>query len=206
MFKQHRRLALYTVPAGLINSIGSQLPELLINRFFGTFMLGQYSLANRVINQPLSFVAISAQDILREKCSTEFRANGNCKTTFQTFFVILTIVAVIVLIPITIIAPTFFSVVFGSNWAEAGLFVQALAVLIGVRFVSSPLSYIWIVRGKQSLDMLWQVGLLILTAGVFFSVEAFWPTASLTDTLLAYSGIVGSWYGVCLFLSYRFAR
>ena len=206
LFSRHQDLAIYTVPAQLINSIGSQLPELLINRFFGAYLLGQYSLANRVINQPLSFIAISAQDIFREKCSAEFRASGNCKTSFTTFFLVLTIMSVAILIPLTLVAPALFSLVFGSNWNDAGIFVQALAVLIGVRFISSPLSYIWILRGRQRLDMLWQSGLLILTAGVFLGTGTLWPKATLTDTLLVYSAIVGSWYGFCIFFSYRFSR
>lgn len=205
-FGQHRALAVYTVPAQLINSIGSQLPELLINRFFGAYLLGQYSLANRVINQPLSFIAISAQDIFREKCSSEFRTSGNCKTSFNAFFVALTILSVAILIPLTLITPTLFGFVFGSNWTDAGIFVQALAVLIGVRFISSPLSYVWILRGRQRLDMLWQVGLLLLTVGVFLGTSALWAKATLTDTLLVYSGVVGFWYVICIYLSYRFAR
>jgi O-antigen/teichoic acid export membrane protein len=205
-FSHHRALAIYTVPAQLINSIGSQLPQLLINRFFGAYLLGQYSLANRVISQPLSFAAISAQDIFREKCSSEFRTNGNCKVSFKTFFVGLTILSIAMLIPLTLVAPPLFKFVFGSSWTDAGIFVQALAVLIGVRFISSPLSYVWILRGKQMLDMLWQIGLLLLTIGAFIGTSTFWPEASLTDTLLVYSGVVGFWYGICIILSHRFAR
>ena len=206
LFQTHRNLAIYTMPAQLINSIGSQLPELLINRFFGAYLLGQYSLANRVINQPLSFIAISAQDIFREKCSAEFRNSGNCRTVFRTFLIIMSVLSVAILVPLALIAPTLFGLVFGTNWIDSGMFVQALALLIGVRFISSPLSYVWILRGKQNLDMLWQLGLLVLTAGVFIGTEMVWAEASLTDTLLIYSGVVGFWYGFCIFLSYCFAR
>lgn len=203
---RHKGLVLYSVPANLINSLGSQLPELLINRFFGVAMVGQYSLANRIVNQPLSLIATSVQDIFRQKASEEIRMSSNCVNTFKRFGLFLTIVSILIVVPLVLFGPAVFKLAFGSEWRDAGVLVQALAFLIALRFISSPLSYVWILKGRQGLDMLWQFGLLLIVGGAFFGVEWIFPDASLVKTLFFYSGLVGLWYAICIMLSYRFAK
>ena len=41
LFKRHNRLIFWTTPATLINNLSQYLPDLLINRIFGSALLGQ---------------------------------------------------------------------------------------------------------------------------------------------------------------------
>ena len=59
------------------------------------------------------------------------------------------------------------------------IIIQPMIILISIRFVSSPLSYVWIIRGYQGLDLLWQFGLVILTISSFIV-----PTYIFSDTSL----------------------
>jgi O-antigen/teichoic acid export membrane protein len=110
------------------------------------------------------------------------------------------------MIPVAALAPLAFSILFGQEWRQAGHLVQALVFFLMVRFVSSPLSYVWIIRGKQSIDMWWQAGLVAVTALAFVGTNLLWPGIGLFGTLLVYSVLGGGWYGLCIFLSYRFSR
>jgi len=98
--------------------------------------------------------------------------------------------------------PTFFRYVFGPDWTHSGTYVQCLTLLLVIRFVSSPLSYVWIVAGKQHYDMAWQLGLLILSVAAFLIPEL--VVRDLTPQLqfIIYSTVVGAWYALALFLSY----
>lgn len=203
---RHKRLPAYTLPAGLVNSFGSQIPELMINKLFGSHQLGQYSLANRMVSLPLSFLSTSLQDIFREQASREFNESGHCENTFRKFFGLLLIISAVLLVPIVLIVPMVFPVIFGNQWGEAGYLVRALVFLMAVRFISSPISYIWIIRGKQHIDLYWQIGLLLVSFFAFLMSVKIFQNPSLMQSLLTYSVFSGLWYVFCIFISKRFSR
>ena len=115
------------------------------------------------------------------------------------------IAAVALLIPIILVVPYVFPIIFGSQWNQSGVLIQAIGLLLIVRFVSSPLSYVWIIRGHQKLDFLWQVGLLIISLTTFLAPPLIKPDVSLYEVLWVYSAGVGAWYVFCLLVSRHFA-
>lgn len=203
--RNHHALPLWTVPANLVNNLCSFLPELLINRLFGVAQLGQFSLANRMVNFPLSFLSTSIQDIFRQQAAREFNEHGNCRASFDRFFLLTAGLGIGLLIPVVLLMPYLFPLIFGEQWDQAGVLIQSIAPLLVIRFVSSPLSYVWIVRGYQKLDLLWQTGLLALTLGAFLIPHAFLPAISLRALLWVYGLGVGAWYALCLWASRNFA-
>jgi O-antigen/teichoic acid export membrane protein len=203
--KKHQTLPLWTVPANLVNSVCSFLPDLLIGRLFGVAQLGQFSLASRMVNFPLTFIATSAQDIFRQQAAQEFNEHGHCRQTFNRFIALMAIVAVGLLIPIILIVPYVFPIIFGSQWDQSGALIQAIGLLLIVRFVSSPLSYVWIIRGHQKLDFLWQAGLLVISMTTFLTPSLLKPDITLYQVLWVYSVGVGAWYVFCLLVSRHFA-
>lgn len=202
---KHRALPMWTVPANLVNSISNFLPDLIIGRLFGVAQLGQFSLANRMVNFPLTFIASSAQDIFRQQASQEFNEHGHCRKTFNRFFFLMVIVTIALLIPMILAMPYVFPIIFGDQWGQAGVLVQAVGLLLVVRFVTSPLSYVWIIRGHQKLDFLWQVGLLALSVATFLVPPLLNSNVSLYEVLWVYSVGVGAWYAFCLLVSRHFA-
>lgn len=202
---KHKALPLWTVPANLVNSVSSFLPDLIIGRMFGVAQLGQYSLASRMVNFPLTFIASSAQDIFRQQAAQEFNEYGHCRQTFNRFFVLMVMFAAALLIPLILVMPYVFPIVFGNQWGQAGVLIQAIGLLLIVRFVTSPLSYVWIIRGHQKLDFLWQTGLLALSLATFLIPPLLKSDVSLYEVLWVYSVGVGAWYVFCLLVSRHFA-
>lgn len=202
---KHRTLPLWTVPANLVNSVCSFLPDLIIGRLFGVAQLGQFSLASRMVNFPLNFIATSAQDIFRQQAAHEFNEHGHCRGAFNRFFVLMGIVAIALLVPIILAVPYVFPIVFGSQWNQSGGLIQAIGLLLIVRFVSSPLSYVWIIRGHQKLDFLWQTGLMAISLTTLLTPSLLKPEISLYEVLWVYSVGVGAWYVFCLLVSRHFA-
>lgn len=202
---KHRNLPLWTVPASLLNNVCTFLPDLIIGRLFGVAQLGQFSLASRMVNFPLTFIATSAQDIFRQQAAEEFNRHGHCRQTFNRFFILMGLVAIVLLVPIILVVPYIFPIIFGGQWVQAGSLIQAIGLLLIVRFVSSPLSYVWIIRGHQKLDFAWQMGLLVISLSTFVVPQMLKPDISLYEVLWAYSFGVGAWYVCCLLLSRYFA-
>jgi O-antigen/teichoic acid export membrane protein len=64
-----------------------------------------------------------------------------------------------------------FSLAFGPEWREAGLYVQILSPVIFARFVVSPLSAVLARAKQQKLDMFLQ-GLFLVVAGTALLIGA----------------------------------
>lgn len=202
-FLRHFRLTVWTMPGALVNTLSQFLPDLLINRFFGVAQLGQYSLAMRMVNLPVSFLSNSIQEFFRQQSSEEFNTTGQCRGSFWRFLALTTIGAIALIMPVVLLMPVVFPIIFGAQWSEAGTLVQAVAVLVMVRFVSSPLSYIWIVRGQQKLDFLWQLGLWSISLAALSLPPTLVPETTLFSTLWVYGLSGGAWYLVCIAVSFR---
>ena len=204
-FRKHRALPLWTVPANLVNSVCSFLPDLIIGRLFGVALLGQFSLASRMVSFPLSFIATSAQDIFRQQAAQEFIEHGHCRQTFNRFLLLMGLAAAGLLIPIILVVPYVFPIIFGSQWNQSGVLIQAVGLLLVVRFISSPLSYVWIIRGHHKLNFLWQSGLMSISLTTLLAPPLLNASVSLYQTLWVYSVGVGAWYVFCIFVSRHFA-
>ena len=108
----------------------------------------------RMVNLPIAFLSSSIQDFFRQQVTDEFYSSGKCENSFWRFLALTIIGALILIVPLVLLMPWLFQLFFGPQWDQAGILVQAVSVLIIVRFISSPLSYIWIVRNQQKLDFL----------------------------------------------------
>lgn len=203
--KRHWDLIVWTTPASLVNYLGNFLPDMLINKFFGLSIVGQYSMANRMVNFPLAFVSTSLRDLFRQQAAEELDSRDNCKQSFNRFFILASLVSLFFIIPIAVLAPYIFPIVFGAKWDQAGSFVQATVVLTIVRFVSSPLSFVWILRGYEKLNLMWQIGLVAIIFGCFVSPNVLPFEDGIILRLTMYSFLVGAWYVLCIIMSQKFS-
>ena len=155
---------------------------------------------------PLAFLSSSIQDIFRQEASLEYNVSGTCTESFSKYFLIMLFAACAFVVPLILVIPYIFPFFFGNQWTEAGHKIQPMILRISVRFVSSPLSYVWIIRGYQGLNLLWQLGLLVITICSFPATNLLVKDASLDDVLWAYSAATALWYLVCIYFSWRFAN
>ena len=133
-------------------------------------------------------------------CRLWGRNSNYYKETFNLFFV-LTLAFRVRLFHGCSFCARFIQVIFGLEWEESGYITQSLAFLVIVRFVSSPLAMFGY-RERQKEDLIWQVGLMLITFSPQFStIDAVVPRGVLLHSLA-----VGVWYLLCLLISSRLAH
>jgi O-antigen/teichoic acid export membrane protein len=205
--KRHSKLIVWTTPAAVVNYISNYLPALLLNRHFDTATIGHFSLANRLVTYPLVFVSSSIQDIFRQQATDEMSKYGDCSRSFQRFLRILGIVGLVLVIPLVLIIPFLLPFALGSQWKRTGEMIPSISLLVLTRFISAPLSYVWLIRGRQKLDLLWQFGLAALVASTLVLAPTLpQSTPSISTVLWAYSVGVALWYVLSLVISARLSR
>jgi O-antigen/teichoic acid export membrane protein len=99
-----------------------------------------------------------------------------------------------------------FEYIFGSKWVSAGVYVKILAPLTVVRFVIGPLSYMFYIKLKQKLDLLWQIGLFVLTILILYGGYNWLGIQNESDLLLGYTLIISVWYVINGLISFRLAN
>lgn len=188
-FKKYSDFPKFDVPSAFLIQISSRLPVIILANFFPLNIVGYYSLTQRMLDVPLSFVTTAISDTFKQKAAEDFNKNGNCLSVFYETRKLLLYLAVIPFIIIQFFAPQVFGIVFGSEWLEAGTYAQLLAIMFLFRFVISPLTYTFYIRNKLKNNLIGQTGKFLL---VLFgmSVGIVLNSIYLALILFAFSNII----------------
>lgn len=166
--KQYIEFPKYTIVAIVFNILARELPYILFNIFFGSTFVGLLSMGQRIIRLPLGVLSSSFGDVFRQQAAKDYAFRGECRGIFVSTFKQLIISGLVIILPITVIAPFLFSYIFGEKWYMAGVYVQYMAVMFFFQYVSAPLSYMFYVANKQRHELIWQLMLFIFTVSSIY--------------------------------------
>jgi O-antigen/teichoic acid export membrane protein len=201
--KRYQKFPVYSLPADFVNVASNQIPILLLNNFFGTTIVGFFSLTQRVLGTPIFLVAQSILGVFRERASSDYNRYGNCKRIYIKTFKTLFLISIVPFLFFFIMAPWLFTFAFGKEWRIAGDFAQILSPLFLFRFTSSPLSYVFYIAEKQKYDLYGQILLLVFSvSSIIIGGYLNSPKISIVCFSISYSFI----YVLYLLMSYYFAN
>ena len=186
--KRYRKFPLYDTPATLLNSISWQLPTFFLAAFFSPAVTGFYALGNRVLRLPMNLLGSSLGQVFYQR-ATEDHQQGILPVFVESTFGRLVSYGLFPMLILAIIGRDLFTVVFGSQWAEAGTYTQILSIWTFFWFVSSPLSTLYYVLEKQDFFLKLNVA-IIVTRAVSLGIGGYLGSARLALALFAASGIV----------------
>lgn len=148
---RYRRFPILSTPSALLNHLGIYFPVILLSAFYGTRYAGLFALTQRAINVPLVLIGTSvAQTYMGEAAAMSRERPREMLGLFDSTAKRLAVVALLPVVLGVLLAPEVFTLVFGRRWREAGEFVQVLAPMLLLQFVSLPLS--------QTLNILERLG------------------------------------------------
>ena len=201
---QYKRLLIYSTPSDFINNLINQTPVFLLQKFAGLSYVGYYNFTQRFLGLPQQFLSSAIVDIFKQKASYSYSHNGDCEDVFVKTLKVLTAISILPFIIIILFAPQIFGFVFGMQWYEAGVFAQFLGVLFFFRFIVSPLSYVYIIAGKQKEDFLLHLLFLVLTTSSFYVANQLF--ADKKYLILTYSLSYSFVYLIYIVRSYTFSK
>lgn len=166
---KYRRFPIFSGSANLVNSLGSQIPQLLLAAFYGAKVAGWFALGQRVIDIPLNIVVDSVHQVYFGEAARLPR--DDLKAIRDLFLRLTARLALFGGLPIILIctlASWSFTFVFGADWERAGQYVLILGLMRAVRFIVTPLASTLNILERQELYLLQDGIRLILIAGAFF--------------------------------------
>lgn len=157
---RYRKFPLVSSWSGLFNSISLQTPVLLLAVFFSPVQVGFYALGHRVLRMPMDLVGAAIAQVFYQRAS-EAHHQGNLAAVVDNVFRQLILIGMFPLLLLTIIGEELFVVVFGANWAEAGIYMQILAIWTFFAFISNPISTLVNTLEKQEIALIFNVILVV---------------------------------------------
>ena len=159
-FRRHRKFPLYGTLSALLNSVSWQLPAILLQRFFSTEVVGFYALGNRLLRMPMDLVGGAISQVFFQRAAAA-RASGGLSELVESVYKRLMSLSLAPMLLLSVIGADLFRLVFGSRWAEAGVYTQILAMWTLFWFISSPLSTLFSVLERQEFGL--KLNVLILS-------------------------------------------
>jgi lipopolysaccharide exporter len=165
-FLKFKNYPLYLTPGLFITNLSSQLPVYYFSMTFTHATVGLFALANSMVNIPLSLIVNSSTTVFLQKAAETIQHSGSdLKNLVRSLHKKLFYIS---FFPICLLAFTsewIFKVVFGSEWAQSGIFASFLCISAVFNVSYGPLSVLFRLLHKERINF----ALNILSMGLKFS-------------------------------------
>lgn len=164
---KYKEFPLYDIPTALISSSNQNIPNILFNSFFSNLTGGFYYLAIKIIGLPISLISSAFLDVFKQQASEEYSKRGNAKETYVKTFKTLFLLSIIPFSIFFYYAEDIFMILFGKEWVISGKFAKILIPMVFLRFLASPLSFMFYIAKKQIYNLIGQTIILVLLLSSF---------------------------------------
>ncbi|GAA0751384.1 oligosaccharide flippase family protein [Ideonella azotifigens] len=208
--RQHRVFPLLNTPHAFTGALQDTLGVALIAASLGPAAAGFWGLGLRYLKAPATLVGSAVSQALYPKLAQAgTRPTRAARAALRRVMLVLAALALPLVALLWALAPWGFAWLFGAEWREAGELARALAVYIGLHFVSAPLAVVTMAWQAQAwalkLALVGQVafvaalaaglhwggltgagwavsGAMLLYFGYYLLQLAFWPVDDDTAT------------------------
>lgn len=135
---EYKDFPLYQAPQIILKAASFSLPLLMLTSFFGPAATGFYALTRTVLGLPVTLLGASVQSVFYPHFNEIVVSKGKALPVLLKSIVSLSIVGMWPFILLILLGPTLFSLVFGSEWYQAGRYSQWLSIYIFFTLISTP--------------------------------------------------------------------
>lgn len=168
----------------------------LISIFYGQTALGFYAMAYRVLRAPLGVIGSAISQVLYQTMSENYNNRISNLHLFNQTVRYVAGISIPLFLFIAAVAPWSFKIVLGTEWYEAGWYVIFLTPLFMMTFITSPLSHLPNITGRQGKFLLYVSSVNIISLLAFSWVHFIYPHIYLS--FLSYSLIWFAGYAFIL--------
>lgn len=189
-FKKYKNFPLYDMWGILLNNISWQLPTFFLAKYFSPIVVGYYSLAMGALMLPMNLIGLSISSVFFQRSAkAKFESDVELTNLVETTFLRLGMVGIFPILLLVFIGKDIFSIIFGSNWSEAGIYVQILSFFIFFQFISESTITLFSTWGKQRSNLIFNIFLLAIRA-VALALGGFFNDARIALIFFSASGII----------------
>lgn len=164
--RRYRRFPLINTWSRSVNSVGLQLPTILLIALYGSLEAGLFALTVRVIAAPITIIVDAVGQYFEGSFSSQLRSGE--RTLSHSVLRVVRMHLLVGTLPTVLIAslgPTLYGAIFGEEWTRAGTYAQIIVIAYLAQFVVAPVSRALVLLERQSMQLTWDVTRAVLTSG-----------------------------------------
>jgi PST family polysaccharide transporter len=146
---------------------------LLINKFFGSTVLGYFSLAYQIIDLPTQRIAKNIMKVLYPVLSKLQDQREEYKALLLKTMFLLSLIVLPIFTVLFLLAKPFVIIFYGEKWADAVRFIQILSVLGLIRSLWTSISMVSMSLGKPRFEMLLNLSVALLVVPGIYGLSGF---------------------------------
>jgi O-antigen/teichoic acid export membrane protein len=173
--KLYKSFPLFNAPHSFVSKSSSEAPVFILMTFFGSEIVGFFSLARKVLSQPIYILGKNIGLIFHERAGNSVRSNiTNTSDMVNKTILYMSLVIIPISFSLFIFVEDLFSLVFGAKWVFAGTLSILMIPLMMMRFIAAPIEYIFLVTNNSMQLLIIHLaktffGIAGLMIGVFFN-------------------------------------
>jgi lipopolysaccharide exporter len=183
---RYRSFPLFNTWASVANFVAMELPTWVLAVGHDVAAVGYFGIATLLVRAPMHLLGKSIAQVFLSEAASAAREGRLAELTARTFRMCAAVGAIPAVLFLALGRELI--LVFGPNWAEAGVYVEILAPVIFFRFLASPISQIFVVAERQREQVLLQFGQLAFTASIVL-VASLEGSARGTLAAFAFAGV-----------------
>jgi lipopolysaccharide exporter len=152
VLKQYKKFPIYSSWSSLLNKLSWKLPILMLAFYFSKDVVGYYVLGFAMLQMPMSVIGGAISQVFLQRAARA-RIEGELHSLVYPLFQLLVSFSLLPMLILLTIGADLFSVVFGEEWREAGIYAQVLSPWAFIWFISSPFGNLCNVLGKQQFNL-----------------------------------------------------
>ena len=184
---KYKRYLQYNTPSMLLINSMLQLPVIIIAAYFSSVAAGLFSIANRLVNIPVSALGSAISKTFMQKIA-EDKANDNMEKIKKNTDVFFTILVAFLLIPFSVLAvvgDSLFAIVLGDKWADAGVLASFLSYFAMTTLLVQAFGGLFDVMNKQQIRLIFHIFNFIVRIGTL--LLCIYLDYDLAKTVLVYA-------------------
>lgn len=201
---RYKECPLNLMPAQLMNTIGGQMPVLILTSFFLSDDVGQFTMAYSVMALPAAIVSLAVKDVFRQRANEVYIKKGNCKEVYISTMKVISIISLLGFSFLAMITPWLFPFFLGESWVLSGVYARILCPMIAISFVSEVGAGMFVISGHIKQGMFWQFAYVLLSIfSLLFSSMIF---KNMIITIICFTVVRAVLYTVNFRLTYQYSK
>jgi lipopolysaccharide exporter len=185
----YKNFPIFTTWSSMINNISIQIPVFMLAFYFSPLTVGYYSLANNVLEVPMSLIGEATRQVFYQRAAEEKNKIGTAKYVVKEVYKRLISIGIFPMIILLIIGKELFQFFFGPKWTSSGIYVEILMPWLFLVLISSPLSSLFSLHQKQHIGLSFNI-ILLISRFISLYVGGRLGDPILTLILFSFTGVV----------------
>ena len=157
-----KNFPLFVMPRALLNTVGGNLPVLLLTPYFGLSEIGFFGMAITLAFRPINIVCSSIYQVLFQKISDDVNKKKSIVSFVCTFLWKLGIVSVLFFLGIYFLLPQIVDILLGEDWLCVSDYIRYMLPWLFVVVLNTTISFLPDIFKKQHIYLAFEISYVVL--------------------------------------------